>query len=79
MKKVLVTAFEPFLDYESNSSMIVLGRLNEKDIKTLLLPVSYKRARLELIKAIDNLRPDYVLSLGMAYGAKKNKNWTFRY
>lgn len=71
MKKVLVTAFEPFGDYLNNSSMMVLGRLEDKDIKTLLLPVSYKRARLELINAIDALKPDYVLSLGMAFGAKK--------
>ena len=71
MKKILVTAFEPFQDYLSNSSMLVLGRLEDKDIKTLLLPVSYKRARLELINAIDSIKPDYVLSLGMAFGSKK--------
>ena len=71
MKKVLVTAFEPFLDHVSNSSMAVLNRLtDDKDIKTFLLPVSYKKARFGLIDAIDKLKPDYILALGMAYGAK---------
>lgn len=71
MKKILVTAFEPFLNYDSNSSMMVLNRLaDDKDIKTFLLPVSYKKARFALIDAIDKLKPDYILSLGMAFGLK---------
>ena len=71
MKKVLVTAFEPFKDNLADSSMTVLGRIEDKEIKTLLLPVSYKRARLELINEIDKIKPDYILLLGMAKDINK--------
>lgn len=70
MKKVLVTAFEPRKDILSNSSMAILNRLSDdKDIKTFLLPVSYKKARFGLIDAIDKLKPDYILALDMASSA----------
>lgn len=67
--KILVTAFEEFGNIKGNSSLEVLKRLDIKD--KIILPVSYKRAKEELAKAISNMKPDFVLCLGQASGEKK--------
>lgn len=67
--KILLTAFEPFGDLEINSSQQLFNEVKSNVIKKLL-PVSYQRARFELLKAIDEYQPDFVLSLGMSSGDK---------
>lgn len=62
--KILVTAFEEFGNVKGNSSLEVLKRLDIKD--KIILPVSYKRAKEELVKAVLNIKPDFVLCLGQA-------------
>lgn len=62
--KILVTAFEEFGNVKGNSSLEVLKRLDIKD--KIILPVSYKRAKEELAKAVSNIKPDFVLCLGQA-------------
>lgn len=67
--KILVTAFEEFGNVKGNSSLEVLKKLDIKD--KIILPVSYKRAKEELAKAISKMKPDFVLCLGQASGEKK--------
>lgn len=62
--KILVTAFEEFGNVKGNSSLEVLKRLDIKD--KIILTVSYKRAKEELVKAVLNIKPDFVLCLGQA-------------
>lgn len=62
--KILVTAFEEFGNVKGNSSLEVLKRLDIKD--KIILPVSYKRSKEELAKAVSNIKPDFVLCLGQA-------------
>lgn len=71
MNKVLLTAFEPFLDYKTNSSMEVLKCITNDNIKKILLPVSYNRSKQLLISEINSFKPDIVLSLGLAGKAKE--------
>ena len=67
--KVLVTGFEPFGPWQRNPSGETARHLDgaiivDAEIAGLVLPVSFKRASAPLIAAIDELRPDVVLSLG---------------
>ena len=68
--RILLTAFEPFDGDVRNSSLDTL-----EGIKTLypqvILPVSYKRSKEELEKAIIKYQPDFILSLGQAGGDKE--------
>lgn len=75
MKKVLITAFEPFLDVATNSSYEALKAVPEiiedKQVVKEGLPVSYRRTPEELKKLIEKHRPDVVISLGQAAGREK--------
>ena len=65
--KLLVTAFETFGNDTINPSMEVLKYIDEDKI---ILPVSYKRAKEELISAINKYKPTFILSLGLAQSRK---------
>ena len=75
MKKVLITAFEPFLDVATNSSYealkAVLEIIEDKQVVKEGLPVSYRRTPKELKKLIKKHHPDAVISLGQAAGREK--------
>jgi pyroglutamyl-peptidase len=67
--KVLVTGFEPFGPWQRNPSGETARHLDgativDVEITGLVLPVSFQRAAIPLIAAIDELRPDIVLNLG---------------
>lgn len=67
--KVLVTGFEPFGHWQRNPSGETARHLDgttiiDLEVTGLVLPVSFRRAQGPLIAAIDELRPDFVLSLG---------------
>ncbi|MDD3348780.1 MAG: hypothetical protein RBR48_03685 [Bacilli bacterium] len=65
MKKIILTAFEPFGSLPTNSSFEVLKALPEDDLK-VILPVSYNKCD-DLIKHILlEQKPDYLLLLGQA-------------
>lgn len=69
--KVLVTGFEPFWPWQRNPNGETARHLDgaiivDAEITGLVLPVSFKRAAAPLIAAIDELRPDMVLSLGQS-------------
>ena len=70
--KILITGFEPFGGADRNPSLEVLRRLPPRiagaEIARLELPVSFARSAALLTDAIRRLRPDAVLSLGLAGG-----------
>ncbi len=67
--KILVTAFEPFGGDAVNPTMEALARLAPREgLSRLVLPVSFSGAGREIARAMEALRPDAVLSLGLAAG-----------
>lgn len=76
MKKLLLTGFEPFLNYPINPTMEVVKALEGKVVNGYtihgnILPVDFAKSGdllLEEIKAVD---PDAIISLGLAGGRFK--------
>lgn len=70
MKKVIITAFEPFDNATINPSYEVAKllpkRIGEADIEVIRLPVVFGTAAAILEKRIDEERPDAVIMLGVA-------------
>lgn len=67
--KILATAFEPFGGDTVNPTMEALSRLAPREgLSRLVLPVTFRGAGAALARAIEALRPDAVLSLGLAGG-----------
>ena len=70
MKKILVTAFEPFGGDALNPTKLVLERLPETiggcTIEKILLPVEFIRSREIACAAYDRIAPDAVVMLGLA-------------
>ena len=68
--KALITGFEPFGRWQRNPSGETARHLDgativDLEVSGLVLPVSFARAAAPLIEAIDTLRPDIVLNLGL--------------
>jgi pyroglutamyl-peptidase len=68
--KALITGFEPFGRWQRNPSGETARHLDgativDLEVRGLVLPVSFARAAAPLIEAIDTLRPDIVLNLGL--------------
>lgn len=71
MKKILVTAFEPFGGRGRNPSLDVLARLKAPAGARLLkarLPVSGRAVGKKIAALIARIKPDLVISLGLAAG-----------
>jgi pyroglutamyl-peptidase len=73
MKTLLLTGFEPFLEFPINPTEKIVSELDgttvgDFTIKGLLLPVKYEAAGKCIFEAIKELQPDAVLSLGLAAG-----------
>ncbi|WP_026665658.1 pyroglutamyl-peptidase I [Butyrivibrio sp. FC2001] len=70
MKKVIISAFEPFDNAKTNPSYeaakLLPERIGEADIEVMRLPVVFGVAAALLAKRIDELRPDAVIMLGVA-------------
>lgn len=70
--KILVTGFEPFGGESRNPSTEVVERLPEQiagaEIIKLILPVVRGKASSAIGQAVENFRPDAVLSIGQAGG-----------
>lgn len=76
--KVLITGFEPYLDYAENSSWEVARALVSCDICGVevvaeIMPVSFARAGIALQKAVNIHQPDYVILLGQSGGSDRVK------
>lgn len=69
MKKILVSAFEPFGGMDKNSSYEVVQNLGERvDIDRIVLPVVYQKAATLLMDRIKDHQYGAVLALGQAAG-----------
>ena len=72
MKKLLITAFEPFGGEELNASLLALQRLPEKigswEVTKFQVPVVFGLAGEKVIQAAEELKPDAIISLGQAEG-----------
>lgn len=73
MKKLLLTGFEPFLNYSTNPTMEIVESLHERKIgqytiHSEILPVEFKVSGLKLMEHIEKIQPDAIISLGLAGG-----------
>lgn len=66
--KILLTAFEPFDNLPTNSSLEVFKLIEDDCIIKRELPVSYTRAHALLKQYIEEIQPDFVINLGQAGG-----------
>ncbi|MGG3560676.1 pyroglutamyl-peptidase I [Neobacillus rhizosphaerae] len=73
MKTLLLTGFEPFLEFPINPTEKIVKELDgfcigNYQIKGLMLPVDYRKAGERILEEIKKQEPDAVLSLGLAAG-----------
>jgi len=73
MKKVLLTGFDPFGKDKINPALELIKKMANEEIPdvvltTIRLPVVFGEAITELISAIEQTKPDFILSLGQAAG-----------
>lgn len=67
MKRILVSGFEPFAGNELNPTKeLVVGLQEETNLKGIVLPVSFERAWEVLHQSIQEFRPEWVISCGVA-------------
>ncbi|KXH87018.1 pyroglutamyl-peptidase I [Sporosarcina sp. HYO08] len=76
MKKLLLTGFEPFLDYTVNPTMKIVEELNGQQIGDYkiygeVLSVDFMSSGKQLLEQIERHQPDAVISLGLAGGRYK--------
>lgn len=76
VRTLLLTGFEPFLNYSSNPTQLIIEELEGRTIgdytvASRLLPVDYAHSGEQLEQAITALDPDAVISLGLAAGRHK--------
>ncbi|MGE8207061.1 pyroglutamyl-peptidase I [Heyndrickxia sp. NPDC080065] len=76
MKKLLLTGFEPFLGLPINPTEKIVKELQNKNIgqyqiQSVLLPVDFEKGPELLISCLNDIKPDAVISLGLAAGRKK--------
>ncbi|ARI76428.1 pyroglutamyl-peptidase I [Halobacillus mangrovi] len=76
MKKLLLTGFEPFLDFSINPTQQIVRdldgeRINDFVVSGKVLSVDYKKSGEELLRYIEEMQPDAVVSLGLAAGRHK--------
>lgn len=76
LKKLLLTGFEPFLDFSVNPTMRVVEDLDGTIIGNYeviggILPVDFSIAGRMLVEMIEEIKPDAVVSLGLAAGRFK--------
>ncbi|MBK3496087.1 pyroglutamyl-peptidase I [Viridibacillus sp. YIM B01967] len=76
MKKLLLTGFEPFLKYSINPTMKVVEALNGLEIGSFqiigkVLDVDFNTSGKQFRALIEELKPDAIISLGLAGGRYK--------
>ena len=72
MKKLLITAFDPFGGADSNPSELAIGLLPERlggfEITKRVVPTVYGEATAQTLAVAETLRPDVILCIGVAVG-----------
>lgn len=76
LKKLLVTGFEPFLDFPVNPTAQIAEqldgtRLNGYEITSKILTVDFSKSGNQLLDEIKDVEPDALISLGLAGGRYK--------
>lgn len=76
MKTLLLTGFEPFLNYPVNPTQRIIDELHRQEIggyriHSEVLPVDFSVSGDRVISHIENVKPDAVLSLGLSGGRFK--------
>lgn len=76
MKKLLLTGFEPFLDFPINPTQEIVNSLAGKtignyEVQGRLLPVDFAQSAQKILGYFDEVKPDVVISLGLAGGRSK--------
>ncbi|MBO8157393.1 MAG: pyroglutamyl-peptidase I [Bacillaceae bacterium] len=76
MKQLLLTGFEPFLDFPINPAKEIADELNgqrigDYEIVSRILSVDFQKTGDELIQHFEDVKPDVVISLGLAGGRYK--------
>lgn len=76
MKTLLLTGFEPFLNFTINPTMKIVEELNGKEIGGFkihgeILSVDFTKAGSQLLGHLETIQPDAVISLGLAGGRYK--------
>lgn len=76
MKTLLLTGFEPFLHFTSNPTMRIVQELHnqvvgEYKIHSEVLPVDFRKSGVQLLELLEDIKPDAVISLGLAGGRYK--------
>jgi pyroglutamyl-peptidase len=71
MARILVTGFEPFLDYRVNPTARLVGDLDGASFAGVMvagavLPVHFERGDAAFVEAFERVRPDAVICLGLA-------------
>lgn len=70
--KIIIAAFEAFGKSKISSAEILAKALSEKyHLPVEILPVSYKRAEIELYRIVEQHRPEVLLMLGQAGGDRE--------
>ncbi|MDX8047328.1 pyroglutamyl-peptidase I [Gracilibacillus sp. S3-1-1] len=75
-KKLLLTGFEPFLDFSINPTMKIAEELDGTTIRDYtiashILSVDFHKAGNQLLQLIEVEKPDAIISLGLAGGRYK--------
>lgn len=73
MQKLLLTGFEPFLDFPINPSEQIVQTLDGQEIGDFVvvgrtLPVEFAKSGPEIVRYFDEVNADAVISLGLAAG-----------
>lgn len=76
MKKLLLTGFEPFLSFTVNPTMKIVEELDgttigEYEVISRVLSVDFAKSGAQLIHQLEEIKPDAVMSLGLAGGRYK--------
>ena len=76
MKKLLLTGFEPFLTFTVNPTMKIVEELDgmtigEYEVTSKILSVDFAQSGAQLIHYLEEIKPDAVISLGLAGGRYK--------
>ncbi|MBM6616722.1 pyroglutamyl-peptidase I [Bacillus suaedaesalsae] len=76
MKRLLLTGFEPFLEFKVNPTEEIVKALHGKvigdyEIFGKVLPVDFDQTAKQAIRYIDDVDPDVVIALGLAGGRMK--------
>ena len=76
MKKLMLTGFEPFLSFTLNPTMKIVEELDgttigEYEVISRVLSVDFAKSGAQLIHHLEEIKPDALMSLGLAGGRYK--------